>query len=87
MSMYGPGRQPGVIAYLLALAMTLTRLAAAQDAASPQRPADRHAFSLSSAEIFRTTSSPYVTLTFERLGGRWLERLALSHDRGSHSGR
>ena len=43
------------------------RLASAQEDAPP-RPADRPAFSLSSSEIFTTKASPYVTLTFERLG-------------------
>jgi hypothetical protein len=43
------------------------RVASAQVDAAP-RPDDRPAFSLSSSEIFTTHASPYVTLTFERLG-------------------
>ncbi len=55
------------MARLLALALWLPAGAAAQDA-DAVRPADRPAFSLSSGEIFTSRASPYVTLTFERLG-------------------
>ena len=68
MTMHWPGLRPGAIAVLLVLAMSLAGTVGAQEQAPPARPADRPAFSLSSGEIFTTTSSPYVTLTFERLG-------------------
>ena len=60
-------RRARVVFILLILALHATHVATAQDDA-PVAPDDRPAFSLSSSQIFTTTASPYVTLTFERLG-------------------
>ena len=63
-------RWPGTRAAMLLatlLALALPSPAPAQDDA-PTRPVDRPAFSLASGEIFTTQASPFVTLTFERLG-------------------
>jgi uncharacterized protein YfaS (alpha-2-macroglobulin family) len=67
MTMCWPRLGPGVTAFVLTLLLSVGR-AAAQEQAPPARPADRPAFSLSSGEIFTSTASPYITLTFERLG-------------------
>ncbi len=53
--------------FLVALALVLPRVGLAQDQ-PPTPPDDRPAFSLSSSEVFRSGSTPHVTLTFERLG-------------------
>jgi uncharacterized protein YfaS (alpha-2-macroglobulin family) len=66
MTIRRPGRTRTAV-LLAALALLLPQLATAQSGAPPT-PADRPAFSLSSGEIFTSTASPYVTLTFERLG-------------------
>ncbi|WP_157899252.1 alpha-2-macroglobulin family protein [Luteitalea pratensis] len=66
--MHRPRLRPGVTAFLLVLVMSMAGIAGAQEQTTPVRPADRPAFSLSSGEIFTSTSSPYITLTFERLG-------------------
>lgn len=66
MNMRWPGRTRRA-AFLAALALSMPGLAAAQTDAT-RRPPDRPAFSLSSGEIFTSKASPYVTLTFERLG-------------------
>ena len=68
MTLYSPGPRSGGTAWLVALALALASVAHAQPDATPTRPADRPAFSLASGEIFTSKASPYVTLTFERLG-------------------
>ena len=67
MTMLWPRLRPGVTALLVLLALLASR-ADAQEQTPAERPADRPAFSLSSGDIFTSASSPYVTLTFERLG-------------------
>ncbi len=67
MNMHRLGPSFGALVWLLAVALWLPAGAAAQDA-DAVRPADQPAFSLSSGEIFTRRASPYVTLTFERLG-------------------
>jgi uncharacterized protein YfaS (alpha-2-macroglobulin family) len=62
------GRAVPRLAALLASLVAATTPSPARAQEEAARPADRPAFSLSSSEIFRTTASPYVTLTFERLG-------------------
>lgn len=65
MSARQPAFRHATLAALLVLVLgALAPTARAQD----DRPADAPGFSLSSSEVFRRGTAPYVTLTFERLG-------------------